>query len=159
MRIDELRQRIEDELKGLGADIGTREPNIINIRISRDNVVEAAKRLSSIGFDHVKAVTAIDRVNEFEVAYIISSYSNDLSYYFINLRVSLPREDPRTPSLVEIWPSALYQEHEEHEMMGIYFEGHPRMEKKLLLPESYEGIPPLRKEFKIKTEGIDYEGA
>ncbi|MGB9630495.1 MAG: NADH-quinone oxidoreductase subunit C [Candidatus Methanodesulfokora sp.] len=159
MRMDELRQRIEGELKDLGAKIEAKEPNIINIIIQRDNAVEAARRLSSIGFDHVKAVTAVDRGKEFEVIYIVSSYSEDISYFLVKLRISLSHDDLRTPSLVDIWPSALYQEHEEHEMMGIYFEGHPRMGKKLLLPESYEGIPPLRKEFKIKTEGIDHEGA
>ena len=159
MRIDELRQRVEEELKDLGAEIKAEEPNVINIVVQRDNVIETAKRLSSIGFDHVKAVTAVDRGKEFEVIYIVSSYSEDASYYLVKLKIFLPYDDPRTPSLVGIWPSALYQEHEEHEMMGIHFEGHPRMGRKLLLPESYEGIPPLRKEFKIKTEGIDYERA
>jgi NADH:ubiquinone oxidoreductase subunit C len=158
MRIDELRRRIEEELRGLKAEIEAREPNVVGIKISRDGIIEAARRLSSIGFDHMKAVTAVDKGDKFEVDYIISSYLSDLSYYLINLKISLPRNDPRAPSLVDIWPSALYQEHEEHEMMGIYFEGHPRMGKSLLLPENYEEIPPLRKEFKIKTEGIDYGG-
>jgi len=158
MRIDELKQKIESELRDLKAEIEARDPNVVNIRASRDDVIEIARRLSSIGFDHVKAVTAVDRGDIFEVDYIISSYLGDLSYYLVNLKISLPRDDPRAPSLVEIWPSVLYQEHEEHEMMGIYFEGHPRMGRKLLLPENYEGIPPLRKEFKIKTEGIDYGG-
>ncbi len=157
MKFEELKSRIEVELKDLGAEVGGKEPNVIDVKVPREKIVEAAKKLKELGFDHVKAVTAVDYPNErFEVVYVSSSYSNlDLAYFIVNLRTDLPYDDPRTPSLIEIWPSALYQEHEEHDLMGIVFEGHPRMGERLLLPESYEGVPPLRKEFKVKTEGIN----
>ncbi len=157
MNFEELKSRIEEGLRELSAEISGKEPNVININVSRDKIVEVAKKLKALGFDHVKAVTAIDYPNErFEVVYIASSYSNlDLAFFLINLRTDLPYNDPTTPSLIEVWPSAFYQEHEEHDLMGIVFEGHPRMGERLLLPESYEGLPPLRKEFKIKTEGIN----
>ena len=157
MNFEELKSKIEEELRELGAEVSGKEPNVINIKVSRDKMVEAAKKLKSLGFDHVKAVTAVDYPNDrFEVIYIASSYSNlDLAFFLVNLRTDLPYDDPKTPSLIEIWPSALYQEHEEHDLMGIMFEGHPRMGERLLLPESYEGVPPLRKEFKVKTEGIN----
>jgi len=35
----------------------------------------------------------------------------------------------------------------------VIFEGHPRLER-LLLPDDWKEPPPLRKDFKIKTEGI-----
>ena len=34
-------------------------------------------------------------------------------------------------------------------MLGVDFEGHPRNDR-LLLPEDWADIPPLRKEFRIK---------
>ncbi len=157
MNFEELKSKIEDELKDLNVEVSGKEPNVVNIKVSRENIVEAAKRLKTLGFDHVKAVTAIDYPKDrFEVIYTASSYSDlNLAYFLVNLRTDLPYDDPRTPSLIEVWPSALYQEHEEYDLMGITFEGHPRMGERLLLPETYEGLPPLRKEFKVKTEGIN----
>lgn len=156
MNFEELKAKIESELGDLGAEVSGREPNVIDIKVDREKMVEAAKRLKSMGFDHVKAVTAVDFPKErFEVIYHASSYSDlELAYFIINLRTSLPYDDPKMPTLLEVWPSVLYQEQEEYDLMGIFFEGHPRMER-LLLPETYEGIPPLRKEFKVKTEGIN----
>ncbi|MCD6244185.1 MAG: NADH-quinone oxidoreductase subunit C [Candidatus Korarchaeota archaeon] len=156
MNFEELKAKIESELGDLGAEVSGREPNVIDIKVDKEKIVEAAKRLKSMGFDHVKAVTAVDFPKErFEVIYHASSYSDlELAYFIVNLRTSLPYDDPKMPTLLEVWPSVLYQEQEEYDLMGILFEGHPRMER-LLLPETYEGIPPLRKEFKVKTEGIN----
>lgn len=157
MKIEDLRSEMETRLRDLGAEVNAREPNVIEVRIGREGLIEAALRLREMGLDHVKAVTAIDYPNErFEVVYVTSSYSNpDLAYFIVNLRTSAPYADPKLPSLVSVWPSALYQEHEEHDLLGVIFEGNPRMGERLLLPEDYSGVPPLRKEFKVRTEGID----
>jgi NADH-quinone oxidoreductase subunit C len=40
-------------------------------------------------------------------------------------------------------------------MLGIIFEGHPRMER-LLLPEDWNDIPPLRKEFKLPSRLVEH---
>ncbi len=156
MELEEVVQRVKDALSGLDAEVQGKVPNIVEVKVSRENIVEAAKKLREMGFDHVKSVTAIDHPNErFEVVYHASSYSDlELARFFLVLRADLPYDDPKTPSLLEVWPSVLYLEHEQYDLMGINFEGHPRKER-LLLPEDYEGIPPLRKEFKIKTEGIN----
>jgi len=38
--------------------------------------------------------------------------------------------------------------------MGVTFEGLPQKDR-LFLMDNFEGGPPLRKDFKLKTEGID----
>lgn len=157
MKLDDLKRKIELILSDLGAEVSSRDPNIVEVRVSRERIVEAAGKLKEMGLDHVKVVTAIDYPNDgFEVVYVTSSYSDSkTSFFLVNLRVSLPYDDPRMPSLIQVWPSVLYQEQEEHDLLGVYFEGNPRMGERLILPENYTGIPPLRKEFKVKTEGID----
>ncbi len=156
MDLEEVVQRVKDALSDLEVEVQEKGPNVVEVKVNRENVIEAARKLKGLGFDHVKSVTAIDYPNErFEVVYHASSYSNlELARFFLVLRVDLPYDDPKTPSLLEVWPSVLYLEHEQYDLMGIDFEGHPRKER-LLLPDDYEGIPPLRKEFKIKTEGIN----
>ena len=53
------------------------------------------------------------------------------------------------PSLINIFRSVEYHERETFEMLGVFFEGHPRNDR-FLLPEDWADIPPLRKEFRIK---------
>ncbi len=80
----------------------------------------------------------------------MGSYSVDkLSSQILALSTRADRNDSRLPSLINIFKSVEYHERETFEMLGVYFEGHPRNER-FLLPEDWADIPPLRKEFRIK---------
>jgi NADH-quinone oxidoreductase subunit C len=118
--------------------------------------VEIAKKLKALGFDHVKAVTGIDFIeeNKIDIVYHVSSFNDpELAKVILILRTTLNRSEPKIPSLREVWPSAEYPEKETAELMGVTFKG-LIMDGRFMLPEDFEGIP-LRKDFKIKTEGID----
>ena len=58
----------------------------------------------------------------------------------------MERESPKVPSLTDVWTGADYHERETFEMLGIVFEGHPDL-RRLLLPEDWNDIPPLRKDY------------
>lgn len=51
------------------------------------------------------------------------------------------------PSVVSLWPCAVWLEREVWEMFGIYFEGHPDL-RRLLTDYGFEGLP-LRKDFPV----------
>ncbi len=55
------------------------------------------------------------------------------------------RDEPKVPSVVEVWRGADLQEREVWDLMGVHFEGHPNM-KRILLWEEFPGHP-LRKDF------------
>ena len=63
----------------------------------------------------------------------------------LRVKVFLPREDPRVPSVYWIWKAADWQERESYDMYGIIYEGHPNL-KRLLMPEDWIGWP-LRKDY------------
>jgi NAD(P)H-quinone oxidoreductase subunit J len=63
----------------------------------------------------------------------------------LRLKVFLPREDPRVPSVYWIWNGADWQERESYDMYGIVYEGHPNL-KRILMPEDWVGWP-LRKDY------------
>ncbi|NMF85810.1 NAD(P)H-quinone oxidoreductase subunit J [Nodosilinea sp. P-1105] len=63
----------------------------------------------------------------------------------VRVKVFLPREDPRVPSVYWIWKAADWQERESYDMYGIVYEGHPNL-KRLLMPEDWVGWP-LRKDY------------
>ena len=120
------------------------------------NIVEVAQKVNSLGFDHVKSVTAIDfeQENKIDMVYHISSFLNvELAQVIFELRTSIARQDPKIHSLIGVWPSAEYPERETLDLMGVTFDGLPQKERLFLL-DNFEGFP-LRKDFKLKTEGTD----
>ncbi len=65
---------------------------------------------------------------------------------------NLGKDQPRIPSLVDVYAGANWHEREAAEMFGIDFEGHPQL-KKLYLPEGFVGHP-LRKSFPLLSREV-----
>ncbi len=61
-------------------------------------------------------------------------------------------DDPRLPSVVDLFPGANFQEREVYDMFGVVFEGHPDL-RRILMPEDYEGHPQ-RRDFPIGGEPV-----
>ena len=61
------------------------------------------------------------------------------------LRVYVPVDDPRVPSVARVWRSADWHEREGYDLLGIIFDGHPDL-RRILLPDDWEGHP-LRKDY------------
>ncbi|MCY0858927.1 MAG: NADH-quinone oxidoreductase subunit C [Sulfolobaceae archaeon] len=151
--IDKLFEELQKRIK-----VTTRKdaPNRGTIIVDRSQLVEVAKILKELGFDHVKTVTGMDYPDEekLEVIYHVSSYEHpEYSKVIVALRTTVSYRDPVVPSLYSIWESVWTGERETYEMFGIRFEGHPDL-RRLFLPDDFEGIYPLRKEYKLKKEGI-----
>jgi len=107
-----------------------------------DQLYKAASDLKALGFDRLGMLTAVDRGETFEMVYRLTSRSMSAAIF---LKCHVPREAPRTQSLVALWPAALWQERETYDMFGIEFEGHPDL-RRILLPEDWVGFP-LRKDY------------
>jgi NADH-quinone oxidoreductase subunit C len=102
-----------------------------------------------LGFDFFDFLTGVDlrpRGGGFEV--VAHLYSTAHRHH-VRLKVECSAEDPRCPTVSDIWPGANWHERETAELLGIAFEGHPHLVK-LLLPEQFEGHP-LRKDFVLMT--------
>ncbi|NJE76591.1 NADH-quinone oxidoreductase subunit C [Thermococcus sp. ES12] len=57
---------------------------------------------------------------------------------------SVPKDDPKLPTVTDVFPSALPYERENQEFLGLFFEGIPDP-RRLFLPDDFpEGIYPLR---------------
>jgi len=82
--------------------------------------------------------------DEMEAVYDFNHYSELCR---VVLKVRLPRENPRVPTISAIYPGANWHERETHDFFGIVFEGHPNLEP-LLLPEDAD-FHPLRKDFTV----------
>ncbi|MEK6979930.1 MAG: NADH-quinone oxidoreductase subunit C [Thermoproteota archaeon] len=137
------------------------KPDRVRIDVGRDNVKEVAEFLRDVlNFDHAESVSGVDypQDKEIEVVYHLGSYTDSsLSRQILVLATRAQREEnpipgndaTKLPSLREIFYSVEFHEREIFEMFGVYFQGHPD-NRRLLLPEDWADLPPLRKDFAIK---------
>lgn len=124
----------------------------VELRVRPQSLLEAARFLKEVGFNHPLSVAGTDYPDsgEVEVVYHVSSLSDKL---VAALKTRVPRASPSVPSLRGVWLGVHFHERETWEMLGINFEGHPELKRFLLQEDWEEGVYPLRKDFKLKPEG------
>ena len=146
---------------GSKAEVAYIKQDRIRINVKKEDIKDVALYIrDELNFDHAESVSGVDYpdAKKIEVVYHLGSYTDpELSKQILALATSTPREEnpnpgrdsTRLPSLREIFYSVEFHERECFEMLGVYFEGHPD-NRRLLLPEDWADIPPLRKDFAIK---------
>ena len=137
------------------------KPNRIRVNVKKEEIIDVATFIrDELQFDHAESVSGVDypEDKQIEVVYHLGSYTDpSLSKQILALATRAPREDTphpgndntKLPSLRDVFPSVSFHERECFEMLGVYFDGHPD-NRRLLLPEDWADIPPLRKDFAIK---------
>ena len=122
------------------------------IRVAPAQIVPVCEYLKKDGasaFDCLSNVSGVDypKRNEIEVVYHLFSYPKR---HACVLKVGVPRDNPTMPSVFRVWATAIWQEREVFDLLGVVFEGHPDL-RRILLPEDWVGHP-LRKDFVEPTE-------
>ena len=70
----------------------------------------------------------------------------------ISVKARVHTEDPRIPTVTELFPGANHPEREVYDMFGVVFDGHPDL-RRILMPEDYEGHPQ-RRDFPVGGEPV-----
>jgi NADH-quinone oxidoreductase subunit C len=70
----------------------------------------------------------------------------------LNVKTRVGVDDPNVPTVVDLFPTADYQEREVYDMFGVVFGGHPDM-RRILMPEDYVGFPQ-RRDFPLGGEPV-----
>ena len=118
------------------------------IKVARDYLLPIATALYASGFNYLLCQCGYDSGpggDLVSVYHLIKMSDNADRPDEVRLKVFLPREDPKVPSVYWIWQSADFQERESFDMYGIVYEGHPNL-KRILMPEDWIGWP-LRKDY------------
>ena len=102
----------------------------------------------TLGFDHISTVSGVDWIakNELEVVYFVGSSTPGQEDFIFALSERVARDNPVVPTMVDVWKGVEYHERETHEMFGINFQGNPN-QSHLFLPEDWNDLPPLRKDY------------
>jgi NADH:ubiquinone oxidoreductase subunit C len=136
MVLQVLRERFPtDPLEPRAAPIGE-----TIVTLTPENVRPVVQTLiERFDLRHLSTITGIDTGDEIELLYHFWDGQG------LTLRTSLPRRFPHTVTLIDLIPGAAFYEREVSEMLHVVFDGHPTPNP-FLLPDDWDGAPPLRKE-------------
>ncbi len=130
--------------KALAPDVS----NVEMIEVDAELLLPIATALYAYGYNYLQCQGAYDlgAGKELVSFYHLIKVADDVDEVEeVRLKVFLPRENPRVPSVYWIWKAADWQERESYDMFGIVYEGHPNL-KRILMNEDWIGWP-LRKDY------------
>ena len=131
--------------------------NEVHVFVNPEQIVEALTLLrDKYDFELLSAMTAVDYLPQmsprFHVIYQLTSLAKNLS---LQLRVPVNGGDPQIPTATGVYEVANWRERELMDMFGIRAVGHPDP-RILLLPEDWKGKHPLRKDFPLGYEEVQF---
>jgi len=151
MNEDEVVASLANSLQNFNVQVTKAATHRIKVTGSASSLVDVMKALDSLNFNFLNTITATDypTTNEFELSYWVGSVEEGQKQHVIQYVFRIPKPNAAVPTISGIWAGAELREREEWEMLGIVFEGNPNL-KRLWLPEDWDEIPPLLKEYKLK---------
>lgn len=129
----------------------------VHVFINPESIVDALTLLrDKYDFELLSAMTASDYYPQmtprFHVIYQLTSLAKNLS---LQLRVPVDGANPQIPTATGVYRVADWRERELMDMFGIKAIGHPDP-RVLLLPDDWEGKHPLRKDFPLGYEEVQF---
>jgi len=137
------------------------EPALIVDTVTAHSLAEFLGNNDILPFNYLRNVTGTDKIDHFEVAYNLASIPHGKpnlpdEYKTIGLIVVIrDRNKPASPSMIDIWPGADFQEREIFDLVGIEFTGHPDL-RRILLDDEFVGHP-LKKDYPLIGKWDDME--
>jgi NADH-quinone oxidoreductase subunit C len=124
----------------------------VTLTVPVTSLAEVARTCKDrLGYAFLVDLTVVDwkerPEGRFDVVYWLHRHRDS-----VRLRLKVPVADgTEVPSVTAVWKVANWMEREAFDMFGVYFAGHPNLER-ILTWEGFNGHP-LRKDFPI--EGVD----
>jgi membrane-bound hydrogenase subunit beta len=117
------------------------------IRLEKNLLRPAIKKLMDIRFPHFAVIAGSDLGDEIELLYILSVfYGTKFGEYMVTFGVRLQKSDLTVPTITDLIPGALLSEREKQEFLGITVTGIPDG-RRLFLPDDFpQGVYPWRKD-------------
>ena len=117
------------------------------IKLARESLIPALKRLVEIQYPHVSVIAFCDTGAQVDLMYHFHVYWGiPHEEVLVTLAVSLDKTDLKVPTITGIIPGALTSEREKQEMLGIEVVDIPDG-RRLFLPEDFPvGVFPWRKD-------------
>ena len=119
----ELAERLS---AGVPASVERWEEEVVWVDSSKvEDVARFLRDDSSLDFQFLNAISAIDFIEYFDVVYHLTSFR--LQHTAVIKTRLHGRESLSVPSVYHVWRGADFQEREVWDLMGVDFQGHPNI--------------------------------
>ena len=122
------------------------------ITVQSTNIVAIASFLKTnpeLAFDCLSNQSGVDYPKREQIEVVFHLFSYGLRHAAV-LKAGVPRNNPGLATVSTVWRTAIWQEREIFDLLGVEFYGHPDL-RRILLPEDWVGHP-LRKDYVEPTE-------
>ena len=149
-------ETLKARLGGEGIEAGPSDDGMPTVRVTRERLVEACLALRDgpgLGFSVLIDAIPIDRYPReprFEISYLLLNPGIGTAPARARVKVQVPGDEPRCPTLSDVWRAANWAEREAYDLFGITFDGHPDL-RRILMPDDWDGFP-LRKDYPVQIK-------
>jgi NADH/F420H2 dehydrogenase subunit C len=113
----------------------------VGIELPPEALVATARFVrDTLGFEMLTCISGVDMLDHLDSVYHFRSISHN---WLLQIRVSLPADNPAIESLVGLYSSANWLEREEYDLVGIVYTGHPDL-RRIMLDDEFQGHPLLK---------------
>jgi NADH-quinone oxidoreductase subunit C len=129
------------------------------IVVPRELLVETSRALRdepSLRFAFLADIVTVDyypREPRYEILYLLGCLGTSgfgSAPKRLRMKVRVPNEDPRVPTVSEVWAAANWAEREAYDLFGLQFDGHADL-RRILMPDDWEGFP-MRKDYPVQIK-------
>lgn len=106
------------------------------------NLAKGLKETKELAFDYLFNLTGVDYGDSLGVVY---HFESTTFHHVVVVKVATDRQNPKIPTVCDIWRTAEFHEREAFDFLGINFTNHPDL-RRLFLDEEWIGYP-LRKDY------------
>jgi NADH-quinone oxidoreductase subunit C len=147
---------LKARLGGEGVEAAPTADGMPTIYLTRERLVDGCLVLRDdpeLGFSVLIDAVPVDlfpREPRFEITYLLLNPGGDRPASRLRVKVRVPGQEPRLPTLSKVWHAANWAEREAYDLFGIEFDNHPDL-RRILMPEDWEGFP-LRKDYPVQIK-------
>ncbi len=150
---EKIMAQVREDYAGEILDATTMRRHELVFTVAPDQIVEFTEFVVQYGWWHLSTITGVDEGEEIAILYHLCGEEPPAA----TIRTAVPKAAARLQSITSVIPGATMYEREVHDLFGVQFEGHPRLDR-LVLPDDWpEGVYPLRIEEIEKRAAKDKE--
>jgi len=132
--------RVREDYSGDILEATTMGRHELVFTVAPDDIGVFTKFIVEYGWWHLSTITGVDEGEEISILYHLCGEGPPAA----TIKTAVPKAAAKIQSITSVIPGATMYEREVHDLLGVEFDGHPRLDR-LVLPDDWpEGVYPLR---------------
>jgi membrane-bound hydrogenase subunit beta len=138
--------------KTVARQVGKRKRSVYDVwvEVDRETLRDAVSHLRALSYPHISVISGDDLGKEIAFNYHFTvGFGERYGEMTVSVRVRVPKNDLRLPTITDLIPGAVTSEREKQEFFGVVVDGIPDG-RNLFLPEEMT-VHPWRKDLEKET--------